>query len=311
MKKAERLNQELIFLSNKYEFQLKDLMDEFQISKRTALRDVEELGGIGLPFYTESGRYGGYRLVSQNLWTPVYFSNEEIEAIFFALNALKMLSSTPFEKSYSHIKQKLSATLPEQQQKEISKLLEVVHYYGIVPVNATDSLALILKAILEEKIIDLTYRQYKVRKIQLQVYELFYRTGIWFCSAYDIKNKKWGTYRCDYMTDCEILADETETFSLTDLSVLQKEYENNYHDIPFRCRLTKFGKELFLKHHYPNMWLEEVEDIAYLAGGYNEEELGYMTHYLSSYGEHLVIEYPEALKKSYLKQLAKIRNFYE
>lgn len=41
MKKAERLNQELIFLGNKQGFQLKDLMKEFQISKRTALRDVE------------------------------------------------------------------------------------------------------------------------------------------------------------------------------------------------------------------------------------------------------------------------------
>lgn len=38
MKKAERLNQELIFLGNKEGFQLKDLMEEFQISKRTALR---------------------------------------------------------------------------------------------------------------------------------------------------------------------------------------------------------------------------------------------------------------------------------
>lgn len=43
MKKSERLNQELIFLSDKYSFQLKDLETEFGISKRTALRDIEEL----------------------------------------------------------------------------------------------------------------------------------------------------------------------------------------------------------------------------------------------------------------------------
>ena len=79
MKKAERLNQELIFLGNKQGFQLKDLMEEFQISKRTALRDVEELEAMGLPFYTENGRYGGYKLINQGLWTPVYFNDEEIE----------------------------------------------------------------------------------------------------------------------------------------------------------------------------------------------------------------------------------------
>ncbi|MCY7526166.1 HTH domain-containing protein, partial [Bacillus safensis] len=43
MKKSERLNQELIFLSDKHSFQLKDLQSEFGISKRTALRDIEEL----------------------------------------------------------------------------------------------------------------------------------------------------------------------------------------------------------------------------------------------------------------------------
>ena len=43
MKKSERLNQELIFLSGKAAFQLSDLMAEFGISKRTALRDVAEL----------------------------------------------------------------------------------------------------------------------------------------------------------------------------------------------------------------------------------------------------------------------------
>lgn len=48
--KSERLNQELIFLSDKYSFQLKDLETEFGISKRTALRDMEELESMGLAF---------------------------------------------------------------------------------------------------------------------------------------------------------------------------------------------------------------------------------------------------------------------
>lgn len=43
MKRAERLNQELIFLSSKKSFNLSDLMNEFNISKRTALRDIEDL----------------------------------------------------------------------------------------------------------------------------------------------------------------------------------------------------------------------------------------------------------------------------
>ncbi|AGV72396.1 helix-turn-helix transcriptional regulator [Lactococcus cremoris] len=311
MKKAERLNQELIFLGNKEGFQLKDLMEEFQISKRTALRDVEELEGMGLPFYTENGRYGGYKLINQGLWTPVYFNNDEIEAIFFALDALKLLSSSPFEKSYRHIRQKLSATLPESQQEYISKMLTVVNFYGIAPVSKVTDLKLLMTAILSEKIVKMTYSQYEIKEIELQIYEIFYRNGLWICSAYDVNQEKWGTYRCDYMSEVEIIDDGRQTKKLSELKMIQETYERNYHDIPFRCRLTDFGKELYLKHHYPNMHLEEIAGIAYLVGAYHADELTYMTHYLCSYGNHLVIEEPQALIDSYLKQLSEMKAVYQ
>ena len=38
MKKSERLNKELIYLSYRKEFHLKELENEFNISERTALR---------------------------------------------------------------------------------------------------------------------------------------------------------------------------------------------------------------------------------------------------------------------------------
>ena len=58
MKRAERLNQELIFLSSKKSFNLSDLIKEFNISKRTALRDIQDLELMGLPFYVEWQKWG-------------------------------------------------------------------------------------------------------------------------------------------------------------------------------------------------------------------------------------------------------------
>ena len=51
MKKVERLNQMLRFINQKQIFTLKDLMDEFQISKRTALRDIASLEEMGVPSF--------------------------------------------------------------------------------------------------------------------------------------------------------------------------------------------------------------------------------------------------------------------
>ncbi|MCY7495358.1 helix-turn-helix transcriptional regulator [Bacillus safensis] len=310
MKKSERLNQELIFLSDKHSFQLKDLQSEFGISKRTALRDIEELESMGLAFYVEPGRHGGYRLVNQSPLVPIYFNIEEVQAIFFALKALDLVSATPFKKSYSQIRQKLFATMSDEKKQMITETLDVIHYYNVAPVSEQNHLELILQAMMKDQIVKMTYTQYENKWIRLQFLELFYRNGIWFSQAYDVQNKKWGIYRCDFMKDMVIEEEIRDTFTKEELKELQLEYEKTYHDISFKCRLTEQGKEKFLKHHYPNMRLEIIDQIPYIVGGYNQEELSYMTHYLMSFGKHVKIEYPDELKESYLNQLQEVIDKY-
>ena len=58
MDKAERLVQELTYLNKYPYFNLKNLMTEFSISKRTALRDLSALEEMGLAIYSERGKYG-------------------------------------------------------------------------------------------------------------------------------------------------------------------------------------------------------------------------------------------------------------
>lgn len=310
MKKAERINQELIFLRDKSHFQLEDLMTTFAISKRTALRDIAELENLGLPLYVENGRYGGYRLLAQKPLVPIYFTDDEIKALFFALKALSLLSSTPFRHSYSEIRRKLFAIIPAEQQTTITNLLAVIDYHSVPPLNEEQPLDSILTAILAQQILVGRNTQYGDVAVQLQISELFYRNGIWFCSGWDFLTKKWGTYRCDYLLNLTTEETGHQPFTLDELRKLQQTYEITYHDIPFCCRLTNFGKELFLKNHYPNMFLEEEAGHFYLKGGYNQEELGYMTHYLVSLGRHVTVEYPEELKMSLLTELQQIIQSY-
>lgn len=49
MNKSERLNDMLRFLADKDRFNLSDLMNQFSISKSTALRDIQSLEKIGMP----------------------------------------------------------------------------------------------------------------------------------------------------------------------------------------------------------------------------------------------------------------------
>ncbi|MDR0300191.1 MAG: WYL domain-containing protein [Streptococcaceae bacterium] len=305
MKKAERLNLELIFLRNKHEFHLKDLVEKFDISRRTALRDVEDLLAMGLPAYSVTGPAGGYHLINQKLLTPVTFSQAEIQAIFFALHALELVSSTPFEQAYPQIQEKLLATLPISQQAAISQLLSSVHYVQRAPLQTNQPLSLILQSILEGQILSLTYSQHQISHLELQIYELFYRDGIWFCSAWDFVNESWGTFRCDYISDCRLAENQEHVKTMSELVALGTHHEANYHEIPFSCKLTAKGQERFKRHHYPFMRLENEQ----LLGGYNPKELDYLVDYLISFAGEMTIISPLELKSSYelkLKEMIKL-----
>ncbi|CRH20675.1 DeoR-like helix-turn-helix domain protein (fragment) [Carnobacterium maltaromaticum] len=82
MKKDVRLTKELYFINNRVKFNLRDLMDEFSISKSTALRDISSLEEIGVPLYAEYGKNGGYQVINQHFLPPVYFSDDEVFSIF-------------------------------------------------------------------------------------------------------------------------------------------------------------------------------------------------------------------------------------
>ncbi|MEG0577923.1 MAG: HTH domain-containing protein [Bacilli bacterium] len=62
MKKSERLNHMIMYLNNLDYFNLSDLMNKYNISKSTALRDISSLETLGVPIYAEQDRCGRYVL---------------------------------------------------------------------------------------------------------------------------------------------------------------------------------------------------------------------------------------------------------
>ncbi|ADY85872.1 Putative repressor protein [Lactobacillus delbrueckii subsp. bulgaricus 2038] len=150
MKKSERLNQELIFLSDKKRFNLQDLMDNFQISKRTALRDIASLEELGLALYAEAGRAGGYSLIQEDLLTKIYFNSDEVAAIFFALKAMEQLKETPFNESFQMISQKLLKNLAASRQQQVLASQAAVSFFNTPAVHHNPYLRLLMESILHD-----------------------------------------------------------------------------------------------------------------------------------------------------------------
>lgn len=71
MKRTERLNTMMRYMNNRQFFTISELMQEFAISRSTAIRDVHEVEAIGMPLISETGRDGGYPILSNRLLLAV------------------------------------------------------------------------------------------------------------------------------------------------------------------------------------------------------------------------------------------------
>ena len=95
MNKSERLNDMMIYLINKNHFNLADLMEKYNISRSTAIRDIQSLEQIGMPIFSEHGRYGRYGILKNRLLSPIIFTTDEMYAMYFSMLTLKEYQSTP------------------------------------------------------------------------------------------------------------------------------------------------------------------------------------------------------------------------
>ncbi len=89
MSKPKRLMELMLVVNRKRKFTVKELADEFDVSTRTIMRDLQELSELGVPLYSEFGPHGGFRVLGETNLPSISFNDDEAAAIFFAVYALR------------------------------------------------------------------------------------------------------------------------------------------------------------------------------------------------------------------------------
>lgn len=302
MKKAERLNQMLRFINQKQKFSLKDLMAEFQISKRTALRDIASLEEMGTPLFADYGRYGGYQLVKPMSLPPISFTSQEIFALYFAMQALQSLASSPFRFSYQTIQEKFLETVSLEQREQIGQFQKRVAFYHNAKTHDAAYLEELLLAAVRNQVVSIQYTSTKQSQRRIQPISIYLMKGYWYCQAYDLDKTAYRVFRCDRIEKLEIL-DQPPVIDLKNIHLENAHglWEPSTQAVPFKCLITSEGVEVFQQQPFPSM---RVVDEKYLVGTFEPSEMSFIISYLASYGKKLKIIEPvflkEKLKEYYL-----------
>jgi HTH domain len=133
MPKAKRLLELMMTVNRKRKFTVKELAEEFGVSTRTILRDLQELSELGVPLYSEVGPHGGYHVLNERSLPPISFTEEEAIAIFFSVYALRHYLSIPFEAEISSALNKFTSYMTSDIRDRIEQMKNRVDF--ITPVR--------------------------------------------------------------------------------------------------------------------------------------------------------------------------------
>lgn len=307
MNKSERINDIMLFLKDKNLFNLKDLIDRYNISKSTALRDIQSLEEIGMPIYSQSGRNGYYGVLSNRLLSPIVFNIDEIFALYFSMLTLRAYETTPFHLRVKKLKEKFENCLSKEKIEMLRRIESVFSLGAIQHFNHCHFLKDILQFAVEEKTCKIKYQKEDIQKwYHVQFFNISSAYGQWYATGFNFETCVPQVYRCDKVLDIS----ECNQYHAKPLSDFLKPAQLLYKTsgaTDFEVEISKKGCDLFYKENYPSMKLYFENNRIFIRGFYNQGEENFITNYLISYGENIFSIKPISLQNLIIKKLNRIK----
>ncbi len=210
MKKVERINTIMRYINNRSHFTISEIMQEFNISRSTAIRDIREIEAMGMPLVAEVGRDGGYSVMHNSVLPEVRFTDNEVKALFIAFMATRN-QQLPYLKSRQSLAEKLLGMLSEYQQDDLVLLNQLLLFEGTNP-NNPDLLDLsdlphpmlekLIQILLSDSYLLITVKEEKVLKsYPIYLLHLYHEKSFWLIEGFDLKEERRRIFPVDNLTN--------------------------------------------------------------------------------------------------------------
>ncbi|WP_010275626.1 helix-turn-helix transcriptional regulator [Paenibacillus senegalensis] len=198
MAKSKRLIELMMAVNKRRTFNAKELAEEFGVSVRTILRDLQELSSLGVPFYSTVGPHGGYTMITERMLPPIAFTEDEALAIFFASHALRHYAYFPFEAETESVLRKFYSYMSEDVRKRIDQMRQ--RFDLVTPMRHVQApyLEMLLNAAIDQKVVRIEYQSRQARQLRdIQPVGVYASSGLWYCPAYCFERRDFRLFRCD------------------------------------------------------------------------------------------------------------------
>lgn len=310
MSKAKRLVELIMVVNSKKRFNVQELSNEFGVSYRTILRDLQELGEIGVPLYSELGANGGYRLLKERLLPPISFTESEAVSIFFVAQSLKYYKNLPFENESKSALKKFYHYLPDEVKKSIDELNKRLSFNTSTINLEVPYLKDLLNASTEQNIISIEYDSEKsLSKREVQPIGVYTMKGLWYAPAYCFKSSDFRLFRIDRIKGISFENIKSEKIDLDNFTISHW-FKYNKHDfnlndeIDLVVKLTKKG----VKKCDTDLWVSENIILNEDGSGTLKTKIPecfvyWIVNYFISCGKDAIVEEPVFVRELIKKEL--------
>lgn len=210
MKKVERINTIMRYINNRAHFTISEIMQEFNISRSTAIRDIREIEAIGMPLVAEVGREGGYSVLHNSVLPAVRFTDNEIKALFIAFMATRN-QQLPYLKSRQSLAEKLLGLISENQQDDLVLLNQILLFEGTNPHNPelldlSDLPDPVIEKLIQTLLIDryliISVKEGKlIKTYSIYLLYLHHEKGNWLIEGFDAGEEKNRIFPVSHLID--------------------------------------------------------------------------------------------------------------
>ncbi|PEX32336.1 transcriptional regulator [Bacillus cereus] len=212
MKKVERINTIMRYINNRSHFTISEIIQEFNISRSTAVRDIREIEAMGMPLVAEVGRAGGYCVMHNSILPVVRFTDNEVKALFIAFMATRN-QQLPYLKSRQSLAEKLLGLISETQQDDLVLLNQLLLFEGTNPHNpdllelsdlphpTLEKLIQIL--LLDSHLLITTKEDEKIKSYPIYLLHLYQEKSQWIIEGFDLKEEKKRMFPVDDLINIE------------------------------------------------------------------------------------------------------------
>lgn len=253
--KVDRILEIIIYLINHDNVPASYLAERFHVSVRTIQRDMISISAIGIPVYSESGKYGGYSILPTYKMKNSDIRSDEQQMI---IKALESLATSYTSDTLKALIEKYNAIIEKEGGQKVFWDFGVTRENN--PVQGMNRL--LEQAIEERKYVTFDYRNAngETSTPSVEPLAIHYKWYAWYLFAYSTEKKQYRTYKVARMQKLRIL-DRVSTVEHGDVEQLMKASEQAYYQtcIPIEVQFAPQEAGL-MAEYFPDCPVERLTE---------------------------------------------------